>query len=384
MNSQFKIAMMGSWNTDGGVSRHTTPIVEWLRDHCYDVKVFTHYRKSAHGYPLNVKDEDFVYRCFTASGMEIEGLNSFNVDPLLQAVENEGYNIFMAEDLGLLPIEKLLEIFSRIKAKSKTVLLNHDNTPKPKESPFWKFDWDKIINFLPEQDQFMQNYYPTSKIGRIEFPVFPISKGDRKRAVENMQLPLDKNIILTFGEYNMVDFLPALLELKQKDPSIYLLALVYDEQGKQDLERKIKELNIRYGYNEIRAENSSWQKRREYIFASQMVILDKGQGVKGSGAILSSTAYQIMSWGTPILARDNLFFAPFRKGEIIKYKNNEELKHYIRRLLAADDNLKEKTLDMAYKFCVDHSPEKISKQFLNVFNELLEAQPEYENNQGCI
>ncbi len=49
------IAVMGSWNTDGGVSRHTTPLIEWLHSQGYRVKVFTHYKKSPFGMPLNVK-----------------------------------------------------------------------------------------------------------------------------------------------------------------------------------------------------------------------------------------------------------------------------------------------------------------------------------------
>jgi len=40
------IVVMGSWNTDGGVSRHTTPLIEWLHSQGYRVKVFTHYKKS--------------------------------------------------------------------------------------------------------------------------------------------------------------------------------------------------------------------------------------------------------------------------------------------------------------------------------------------------
>jgi len=134
------IVVMGSWNTDGGVSRHTTPLVEWLRYRGYKVKVFTHYQETPFGMPLEVKDEDFVTRCYTTEGKHIPGLNPFNFNPLLEAIEQEGYNIFLAEDLGMLPMKELLEVFPRIKKKTKAILLNHDNEPKPNDSIFWKFD----------------------------------------------------------------------------------------------------------------------------------------------------------------------------------------------------------------------------------------------------
>ncbi|MCK4543591.1 MAG: glycosyltransferase [Spirochaetales bacterium] len=369
---ELKIIIFGSWNTDGGVSRHTTPVAEWLMEQRYDIKVFTHYRECTLGYPLDVEDEAFVHRCFTYSGKDIPGRTPFNPELLLKAVEEEGYNIFLAEDLGILPMEGLLEVFPRIKAKAKTILLNHDNKPKPDDSPFWKFDWDVIINFLPEQNGFMEEHYPAEKIHCIEFPAYEKSRGDRMKSCEKLNLPTKRNIILALGEYNMVDFLPAICAMRKNDPSIYLLALVYDEERKIKLEEQIAEMkktNPDIGYDEIRVENSSWQKRRDYVWTSKIVIFDKGEGVTGRGAILSSTAYQVIGWGIPILARDNLFFSPFNNGELVKYRNDEELTEAVRMLLY-DDKTREKIVKNADEFALEHSPEKISKQFIKLFCEL--------------
>ena len=46
----------------------------------------------------DVEDEDFVTRSYTTQGKEIKGLKSFDSEPLLKAIEEEGYNIFLAED----------------------------------------------------------------------------------------------------------------------------------------------------------------------------------------------------------------------------------------------------------------------------------------------
>ena len=369
---ELKIIIFGAWNSDGGVTRHTTPVAEWLMEQGYYIKVFTHYSECTLGYPLDVEDEAFVHRCFTYSGKDFPGRISFKPELLLKAVEEEGYNIFLAEDLGILPMEGLLKVFPRIKAKAKTILLNHDNKPKPDNSPFWKFDWEAIINFLPEQNGFMEEHYPAEKVHCIEFPVYEKSRGDRIKSCRELDLSTKRNIILALGEYNMVDFLPAICTMKKNDPSIYLLALVYDEERKIKLEEQIaemKKINPDIGYDEIRVENSSWQKRRDYVQASKIVIFDKGEGVTGQGAILSSTAYQVIGWGTPILARDNLFFSPFNNGEMVKYRNNKELTETVRMLLH-DKNAREKVLKNADEFALKYSPEKISRKFIKLFSEL--------------
>ncbi len=369
---ELKIIIFGSWNTDGGVSRHTTPIAEWLMDHGYDIQVFTHYKECTLGYPLDVEDESFVHRSFTYSGKNIPHRTPFDSELLLKAVEEDGYNIFLAEDLGILPMEDLLEVFPRIKAKAKTLLLNHDNRPKPDDSPFWKFDWDAIINFLPDQNGFIEEHYPAEKVHCIEFPTYERSQSNSIIRCRELDLPVKKHIMLTFGEYNMIDSLPVICAMRKLDPSIYLLALVYDEERKAELEERVAEKKKEYpdiGYDEIRVENSSWQKRRDYVQAAKIVLFDKGERVLGTGAILSSTTYQVIGWGTPILARDNLFFSPFDNGELIKYKDDNELRDAV-HLLIYDDETRKRILRNADEFAIQHSPERISRQLIRLFNEL--------------
>lgn len=367
----IKIAVMSSWNTDSGVSRHITPLIEGLRSQGYEVKIFSHYKEFPHGQPLNVEDEAFVTRCYTTEGKKIKGFKSFNSKPLLRAIEEEGYSIFLVEDLGQLPMVELLKIFPRIKAKAKTILLNHDNKPKPNNSPFWKFEWDAIVNFLLEQTKFMSRYYNKEKIHLIDFPSYQVLEIDKSNVREKLGLPRYEKIIITFGEYNFVVPFRVLYKLRKEDLSIHLVALVYTKKEKQELENKIKKLGYNKGYDEIRVEgSSSWRKRAEYVGASDIVILDKGEGVKGEGAILSSTAYQIIGWGTPILARDNRFFGSFNGGEIVKYENNSQLKNRIQEMFTSP-SARESVLRKARKFAYTHTPERISTQLMRLFMHLI-------------
>ena len=365
------IAVMGSWNTDGGVSRHTTPIVEYLRSQGYRVKVFTHYKETPHGVPLDVEDEDFVTRCYTTEGKRIPGFESFDPDPLLNVIEHEGYNIFLAEDLGMLPMKELLEVFPRIKKNAKAILLNHDNEPKPSNSLFWKFDWDAVINFLPQQNDFMLEHYPSDRVYLTSFPCYPILSIDRRESCKDLDLPEDKKIILTFGEYDFIAPFAALYKLREEDPSTYLVALVYTESMKDALQKTLKEKGYDKGYDEIRVERSSWQRRARYVSASRLIILDKGKGMMGKGAILSSTAFQVMGWGTPILARDSHWFDVFENA-ISRYTSDEELIEEA-KLLLRESRVRKRCLSHARAFAYAHSPERISTQILQVFERTLSA-----------
>ena len=365
------IVVMGSWNTDGGVSRHTTPLVEWLRSQGYKVKVFTHYRKTPHGMQLNVKDEDFVTRCYTTEGKQVHGLNSFDSKPLLNAIEQEGYNIFLAEDLGMLPMKELLEVFPRIKEKAQTILLNHDNEPKPNDSIFWKFNWDAVINFLPSQNEFMVKHYPAEKVYLSSFPCYPVLNMKKKESHESLDLPTDKKIILVFGEYNFIAPFNALYRLREEDPSTYLVALVYTEDMKDILESRLKERGFDKGYDEIRVEKSSWQRRAKYVSASQLIVLDKGKVTIGKGAIISSTAFQIIGWRTPILASDNFWFRLFGDA-ILRFTSNEELTEQA-KLLLNDSHTRGEVISHALAFAYSHSPERVSSQILYIFQRCLSS-----------
>jgi len=129
----MKIAMMGAWNTDSGASIHAELIGrEWVKMGI-DLKVFTFYRHAFHGMAFTRKeDEDYVSRCFTVQGFPEPHMDTA---PFL---END-YDIFVAQDLGMLPREQLLDIFPYIKKKAKTINVIHDGELSTKPN-FFKFD----------------------------------------------------------------------------------------------------------------------------------------------------------------------------------------------------------------------------------------------------
>jgi len=362
------VIFMSSWNTDGGVSRHVTPIAYWMIKNGYKVKVLTHYRETPHGFNLEVEDEGFVERCYTLRGEKLKDLPSFNRDVLLRTLD-EGYNVFVAEDLGMLPMEELLEIFPKIKEKAKTVLVNHDNIPKSEDSIFWKFDWDAVINFLPEQMDFMKEHYPEDKLYLVEFPAYPKPEfsENKEKLREFLSLPKSKKIILLFGEYDFVDPFDVLKKYRKDNEDVFLLLLLYSVEQKNEISKILLE---RFGelYDDMRIEVSTWERRAQYVMASDLVVLDKGRKKKGEGAVLSSTAFQIIGWGTPIIARKNKYFDVF-DGFLETYKDDAEMLEKIGMVLE-DSKVRSNLLEKQNKFYILHTPERISSKFVWVLENL--------------
>lgn len=353
--------MMGSWNTDGGVCRHTTPVIEWLRSEGFEVSVLTHYKESPFGRPLEVEDEDFVTRCYATSGKQAPGRPALDAELLRRTVE--GFDVLVLEDLGMLPCRELAAVLPEIKKAGVDVfLLNHDNVPKPEGHPFWQClkHVDAVINFLPEQNRFMSKHFPPDRIHLTDFPCYPVQAVDKDKARVQLGLPRGRKIILTLGEYDFAAPFSALSAARSEDPAIYLVALVYEEKDK-----------TASGYDEIRVENGPWRRRAQYAGASDLIILDKGESCPGNGAVLSSTAYQLIGWGCPILARDNRYFSPLGDA-VAKYTDDAGLKEQVRRLLndaAARGDLNRR----ASAFASARSPERVAHQLLNVFRETLDS-----------
>ena len=127
---------MGGWNIGSGASIHSELLGRELAKN-NDLIVMSFYKHSFHGFNFTDKDEDFVIRCFTKYGDKNSKLNP---TPFVKY----NYDIFIVEDLAMLPIDLLAKIFPKIKKKAITINIIHDgrSTYKP---GFYNFNWDSVV-----------------------------------------------------------------------------------------------------------------------------------------------------------------------------------------------------------------------------------------------
>jgi len=340
------IAMMTAWNTDSGVALHAEPLGKVWKEMGHDVTIFSHIKDDFHGEAFTRKDEDYVIRCFGT-----QKTNFLDPRPILTT----DFDVLVVQDLRMLPVESLSKIFPLLKHRARTVHVVHENNLPP-EPWFYQFDWDGVVYF-DEKQEFLNDVYPHAKL--IPFPCFPARSGDKNEARERLKLPLDKRIIYTFCHRGYEPFFRDMREdLKKEAFLLYVVPVGYQMVEKDDPPPWMM----------IREEEVLSEERfDDYLFASDCLILHKFKS-RYLG-VVSSTAFQALGAGCPILVpAGSDFFTPL-KNELLHYNDVSELNKMLLELFR-DEEMRKNLLDAANGFVAMSSPEIIAKLFIDFFVEL--------------
>ena len=343
----MKIALMSAWNTDSGVAVHAEPLGKAWLEMGHKLIVFSFIRDDFHGDGFTGEDEDLVVRCFGTD----EGSKYLNAKPFLTAT----YDIFVVEDLGMLPKDPLSKIFGLIKNKAKTVHIVHENA-LPEDPAFYQFDWDAAVYF-DEGQSFLREVY--RNVHFIPFPCFPPRQGNREKARRKLDLPPDRKIVLSFCQRGYSLFLP------ERDHELEdVLFLVLGPEHFDVLEKFSPDPDTVVMEEEV----LSKERFDDYLFASDAVILHKFES-RGH-AVVSSTAFQALGAGCPILVpRASDFFRPLSSG-ILRYADREELRASLVDVLQEGSKSRE-AHRAALKYTQKCSPETIAKSYIELFESLL-------------
>jgi len=338
---------MTAWNTDSGVAVHAEPLGKAWKEMGHDVTIFTHIKDDFHGEGFSrEEDEDYVIRCFGT-----QKTNFLDSRPILST----DFDVLVVQDLRMLPVEGLSKIFPLIKHRARTVHVVHENK-LPQEPWFYQFDWDGVVYFDEKQD-FLNDVYPHAKL--IPFPCFPARSGDKNEMRKELNLPLDKRIIYIFCHRGYEPFLRDLREdLKKEAILLYVVPSDYQMVEKDDPPP----------WMIIREQKVFSEKRfDDYLFASDCLILHKFKSLYLG--VVSSTAFQALGAGCPILVPEGSdYFTPL-KNELLYYNDVSELNKMLIELFRNEETRKN-LLDAANGFVAMNSPEIIAKLFIDFFVEL--------------
>lgn len=336
----MKIAMMSAWNTDSGTAIHAETVGRaWIKSG-HQLTVFSHITNDFHGTGFTGTDEDYVIRCF---GTQKTGY--FDSKPVLA----QNFDLFVIQDLRMLPVSNLYRILPMIKSRSKLVNILYENH-LPEEKWFFKDYWDTVVYFDRRQE-FFKKAYPHAMY--IPFPCFPPRNGNKQEARTKLKLPGDKNIIYLFCQRG---YQPPVTELPGQLRETSVLLILTQTGHSRTMKRSDSKHVL------VREEDAlSSQRFDDYLFASDICVLHKES--TGNLAVVSSTAYQSLGTGCPIMAPAESDFFKESGDEIIKYHGIEDLN---RKLIEFTGNRKKlkKHLDSVKRFVRKHSPEIISGMFL--------------------
>ncbi len=358
----MKVAMMGSWNTDSGAAIHAELLGRALVDKGIDLKVFSFYRHSFHGTAFTKnpdEEESYVTRCFTVYNVPNEEMNT-------SVILAEDFDVFVVEDLGMIPMRPLLDIYPQIKKRAKTVNIIHDGELSDKPE-FFRFDWDHVVCFDDRYRDFLKNAYQEAKISVIPFPSYPLKIGDKVEAREELGLPKEKKIVLFFGPsaVSAVNVPVVLDRLSEKYDIMGLLVTEAEAvlgrfnriMGKTKFEMRVIE------------KAPSTDLLYKYLHASDCVIYDKESVPR---VVVSSTIFQCLGAGCPFVAYDSNYTHSFSR-EILKYDNYYELEENIVDIF--EKGRKYHTQQQAMvSFLEENSASVVADKFIALFDILLKRE----------
>ena len=357
----MKIAMMSAWNTDSGVSIHAELIGrEWVKMG-HQLQIFTFFTSDFHGTTIVGKDEDYVTRCFTTSGSK----NPY-LDP--RPILSSDYDVFVVQDLGMLPMDELAKIFHHIRKKAITITVIHDNKPSANPS-FYQFEWDGIVCFDERFESFLKMYHPKDKIQIIPFPCHPLKRGNKEEARLKLGLPLDKKILFIFGQ-RIKEHLKLIPIIRQMSSELSFLLLVVAQKDVDELER-IDGIEM-----EIRRESPSIETLYDYLHASDCLIIHRNPC---EGVVVSSSAFQCLGSGCPILANESPFFETLKE-VVLTYSDSQEFKESLIDIL--NKGIRYQTSQRALEdFMKRNSSEIVAKNYIDLFIRLKEERKQRELDQ---
>ena len=343
----MKIGVVSSWNTDTGVAIHAETVCKAWIEMGHEVTVFTFTKEDFHGEGFTGEDEDYVIRCFGT-----RRTNALDPTPILK----RQFDIFVVQDLSMLPVDNLAKIFPLIHKKAKTVHVVHENA-LPRDAWFYQFEWDEVVYFSHRQN-FLNSVYENAKL--IHFPCLPVRKKDKIEARKALDLPADKRIVYEFCQRGYRPFLRELPdELKEKAILLILIPPNYEF---------LEEANPPRWMVVRREETLSHEKFDDYLFASDATIFHKFQS--RYRAVVSSTVFQAIGADCPILVPGQSdFFFPFKE-EVIRYADSEDLKSTLVDLFE-DGQIYKMQKERAENFVRENSAEVIAQKFIDLFEALL-------------
>lgn len=351
----MNIGMMTAWNQDAGPAICAELIGrEWVKDG-HNVKIFSYIRSGLHGTAIVGKDEDFVYRCFSTNRK-----GYLDPAPILES----NLDLFVTNGLGMFPMDGLAKIFPLIKRKAKTVNIIHESR-LPSDTSFYDFDWDGIICFDTRYKSFLRRVYPPELITIIPHPLHPWKPGDKTEARKKLNLPLDKRIVFVFGHTlnKKLEISGSLRVLSKRHNILLLIASLYEPPEVS----KETDLEI-----EFRKEAPDLVRLYDYLHAADALVINNG--IEEGRAVVSTTIFQTLGAGCPVLACDSNPVETVPDEVIIKYRSYEEFEKKLALLFESPDVAK--ALKKAQEEYVrEHSPQKIGKGYIQLFESIIMQKP---------
>jgi hypothetical protein len=282
-----------------------------------------------------------------------------NTTPLLEA----DYDVFVAQDLGMLPMAHLLNVFPQIRKKAKTVNVVHDGELS-KKPEYFQFEWDHVVCFDERYQSFLKDAYPEGMLSIIPYPSYPLVRGDMQKAREELGLPPDRKIVLLFGQAAEHALNTTIVLDRLVDRYDITLVLLTEIETILEEFRRIQK-RVKFDFKVVER-SPDMELLYKYLYASDCMVYNKHSSPV---VVVGSTMFQCLGSGCPILARQSNYVDSFDR-EVMKHKLYYDLEENL-----VDVFEKGKKYQMLQRAVEDYlevnSARPTADKFLELFDDLL-------------
>ena len=354
----MRIAMLTTWNLTDGTSLHAELLGRELSktsELTVFAPTFESLAKDRHLLPLG-SDDDFVIRAF----QQTWGAPGW-VDERLREQE---FDVLVVEALDRMPIPTLLEMFPKIKAKKVQVV--HE-WALPEDPGYYELGFDAIVCFDHRYRTMLLERYAEQKIHMIPYPCHSFAMGNKERARDKLGLPRDALILFSFGRQPLFEYDDYLWLANEIGGEHEFMYLVVRSDDPTDSEAARERLQSGSRFCTVRFERPLIDEVYDYLHAADVHLVPKAAS---SNIVVSSTVFQCLGSGTPIVIPDTRYVELLDK-EVVKYRPNDRahLKSQVSRLLS-EESFRKATVTAATEYAQENSAHKIAEKFVDLFRSL--------------
>jgi len=345
----MRLCIISRWNASCGVSLHAELLGREFIKRGYDVRVIAPTLESAnkdwHHIILNVKDEEWVYRCYEESS---DGYGI--VDE--RCVESLRCESILVEFYGRIPYVSLGKLLRKLHRDSRIIVIVHSTTIDEIKG-LVMMPYDFIVVF---DRRYIDELLNRINVSQESIKIIPYPCVEEVNAKPyRPDFAHNKILFFSFGrqpsnEYK--DFIKALSKLRSKYDLVYWIVRSSDE---------LRDLN--YDWIKQWRQRLSLKEVFSYLKGSDIHLLPKSKGYEGK-VVISSTVYQTIASLTPIVTLDGKYVETIPTNEngigaIVKYRNVNDL---IRKLtlLIEDNELRNYVVSKAKEFVEKYKVSKIA------------------------
>ncbi len=347
--------MMTAWNSDSGASIVAELLARQWSALGHDLTVFSFYKSDFHGSVIGSTDEDYVRRCFTTWEADPPRLD-------LRMLLKHRYDIFVFNDIGMLPYQCLPDVLTNIDSSTRVVNLFHNHEPFT-DPVRRRFRCDAVTCFDSRYKDFLVTTYPAETIEIIPLPCLNEAMTEPSVSRRTLNLPASSKIIFTLrhndeehldflawtDEYVHVTGLPLVVVLLTRDAW-----MVRRYQHRFSFDLRV----LRSQYLPIR---DLWH----YFNAADITVFNK----RSAPGVLSSTSVCLALGSCSVVLARKSNYVDLLDEELFKYESKPQFFEALDSALQEDARCRS-VRRCAAEYVNKHAARKVAQRYLELFERL--------------